>query len=230
VLQQWVVRLAAAAAVGGLAWLSRGVELAGIDDARRELDSLGAHPGRRILFVHPIEDVIPRLVMDQVLERIYGLRLAPDALFVCSDTLLGAIAARVLWLVGRPSVRLSSLNPTLRIADLHRIVREVRPVCIVADGVAADGRAAGGAFHPRMWELVKRRGALAVPVSISCSRAVRVRRFARLMVPYPGSRIALAIGPIVDPRAVSGDGAERSLEESLHAASERAAALLRFGR
>lgn len=225
---QWLVDRVAALAVRGMRLLGAQISLAGVDEATAELESLARYKGRRLLFVHPIEDVVPRLVMDCALRERRGATYLGDALFVCSDSLVGQFAASVLSRIGRGAITLSSKRPSRRISDLRRLAREARPVCIVANGFGGEYVASREGVHPGLWPFAKSRRAVVVPVAVACSRAISIAWPWRLTVPAPFSRVAVVVGEPVDTLvADGGDDDDRDVRRSQRLALGQAVALAR---
>lgn len=212
----------------GVVRLSAGISLAGVAVATAELAGLAKYAGRRLLFAHPIEDVVPRLVVDCVLRREFGEDHLPDALFVCSDGFVGQLAARILRKMGREDITLTSQMGARRIAELRRIARESRPICIVSNGLGGGYAPQHDGIHPRLWAFARSRNAVVVPIAVSCSRALRVPWPGRLVIPAPYSRIAVAVGPAVDARR-AGLQDQSVLEESHRGALRQAIGLLSGG-
>lgn len=213
----------------GIDVLGRGGDILGFREAFEALRALDVYADRRIVFVHPIEDVIPRLVLDRIALRKYGVVAVPNAVFVCSDSIVGRLAADVLEVHGRPSLGLASKAGGRRISNLQSIVREARPVCIVSNGIGLDGAMVANDVHPRLWALFERRRAVVVPVAVACSSALRLRWPGRIVVPAPMARIAVAVGGEVDVLVGDRSSCMRRFLELARDASLHAQELIALG-
>jgi len=189
--------------------LARGSKVLGLETVEGRLHALRDEArGHRLLYYHWIEDVLPRLVI----ARRSGTQLDADAVSVCDDTLGGRLGAAVMIALGRRILPLRVSHGALRIKDLHGLIREAAPLSI-----AADGRGPYGRVHPSLPRLVEMRSAIAVPVSVLASPALRSRHGGRIALPMPRARLAIGLG---SPIMAVGPGARVTVEALEHGLRE----------
>ncbi len=197
------------------------VGLAVAEDRLREVRELNLP----LVFYHPIGDVIPRLAIDRMLNR-SRRRLVADAVFVCSDTWIGRVSAAILLQMGRRVMFLRKVADARRVHDMRALVLEESPICIVADGRDESGQLPQGRVHPGLYRFVESREAVAVPVSVAVSSAMRLLEGGRVQIPTPGSVLAVAVGSPVLEGAKGGEIRAGSLEKALLASRAAAEELL----
>lgn len=150
----------------------------------------GRYSPRSLLFFHWSEDEVPRLIVAQRL----GAGLGKDVSYVTDDTVGGRVGARLLATLGHQTVPLRISRPAQRLRDTRRIL------CTKGSlSISADGRGPYGTINRGLPQLALRRDAVAVPVSVVASRALRLRRPAPVTLPLPGARLAIAIGSPILP-------------------------------
>lgn len=160
-----------------------------MDVARRRLDEL-AGSGRKLLIYYWVDDAFSLLA-------IFGNQpdFGSSVSYVCGDTLLGAISSAVLAHLGRRTLPLRRKGQTASLTDVQRIVRELNPISISADGL-------GRAFvvSPGLARLAASRGGLVVPVAVRASRSLSLGWCGLARVPLPTARISVALGEPIDVR------------------------------
>ncbi len=118
----------------------------------------------------------------------------------------GEIVTRALARFGVHSTRGSSSRGGIGgLLGLVRAARRGHDVALIPDGPRGPAeQAKGGAV-----ELARQTGAPLFPLAVSCSKAVRLTGWDRMIIPLPGARVVLAVGePIL---AGEGEGAGGSV-------------------
>jgi len=198
-----------------LSWRSKVVGLERAEGHLQEIRSAGGE--RRLLFYYLIEDAIPLLV----LVRQARIRLGLDFASVCGNTWMGRVVSAVLMRLGRRTLSFRFEHATLSIKDVKALVREPAPLTI-----SADGRGPYGHVHPDLRRLVEGRDAIAVPISVCAARSLRLCGSRRVAVPWPGGRIAIAVGAPVAAAVGDEPVSTEALEAGLRAARAAAKRLL----
>lgn|GEM_PF-468823 len=121
----------------------------------------------------------------------------------------GEIVTRALARLGIESTRGSSSRSAVAgVLGLVRAFRRGRDLALIPDGP----RGPAGVAKAGVAELALQTRAPVFPVAVSCSRAFRLRTWDRLMLPRPGARVVLVVGPPLRPMPERG-GALRSVAE-----------------
>jgi lysophospholipid acyltransferase (LPLAT)-like uncharacterized protein len=224
-----LISVLAAGISEGLRYLSSSVAVEKFDEVEAEWEQASsAGIGRRLILYHFMEDAVPRLIVDRVMRAEGRDPLLPGVKFVCSDSLTGRMAAGVLASGGRASARLRTGATGAAASDLVQLLREGSAICMAADGADRAGMPAAGQINARFWRFVVASRGLAIPIAAVVSRAIRLRWPARLVIPVPGCRMAVAVGSPVDGSYVQGDELASQLRDALIAA--RSTATRRLGR
>lgn len=160
---------------------------AGVDIACRQLDELAA-TGKRLLIYYWVDDAFSLLAILS-----HRTEFGSSVSYVCGDTPLGTVTSAVLGRLGRRTLRLRRDGQATRLRDIQRIVREVNPISISADGL-------GTAFvvSPNLARLAATRGGLVVPLAVCASRCVSLRWCGFASLPLPGARISVTLGAPID--------------------------------
>jgi lysophospholipid acyltransferase (LPLAT)-like uncharacterized protein len=167
----------------------------------------------QLFAVKPLVERVPR-----------GLKLG----FLISPSVDGEIGVNMVARVGARAIRGSSSHTGARaLRDYYQaIVRDgVSPV-ITPDGP----RGPRYEFKPGAILLSQLSGKPVVPIACAAARAYRFRTWDRFVLPWPGTRVAIAIGePRVVPKKLDAAGLEhwqREMAAELRAQFERARAAL----
>lgn len=187
--------------------------MCGSRDIEQRLQSLTEEfSGRRFVLYYWVADALP--LLGALCKS--GVGIGVDFAVVSSVNWLGAVVAGVLRGRGRRVILVSSGRSGVLVRDVQRVLREPAPIC-----VTADGRGPFGVVSPGLVRLVEARQAIAIPLGVCCSRAIRVARPIPCTIPIPGSRVEVAMG---DPIIVEGASAVSAgaLETALLAARELA--------
>ena len=153
-----------------------------------------------------------------------GLKLG----FLISPSVDGEIGVNMVARVGAHVIRGSSSHTGARaLRDYYQaIVREGISPVITPDGP----RGPRYEFKPGAILLSQLSGKPVVPIAYAAARAYRFRTWDRFVLPWPGTRIAIAIGePRIVPKGLDAAGLEhwqREMAAELHAQFERARAAL----
>ena len=124
----------------------------------------------------------------------------PGACIMNSTHRDGEIVTRALARFGIESTRgSSSRGAVVGALGLVRAFRRGRDLALIPDGPRGPaGRAKAGVA-----ELGLQTGAPIFPIAVSCSKALRLRTWDRLMLPRPGSRVVVVVGDPLRPCAAS---------------------------
>lgn len=179
--------------------VARRVRVVGVDQAEAALEERRTRAdGRRIVYYHWVEDVLPRLI----LAKHGGFRLGQDVGFVCDDTFAGHVGCALMMALGeRPLPLRVAGGGALAVKDLQELIRAQSPI-----NIAADGRGPYGRVHPGLVKLVQARAAIAIPVSVVAAPVLGSWLPGRFVVPLPGATLAVGVGPVVVVE-VGGEGA-----------------------
>jgi lysophospholipid acyltransferase (LPLAT)-like uncharacterized protein len=151
--------------------------------------------------------------------------------FLISPSVDGEIGVHMVRSVGAQAIRGSSSHTGARaLRDFYQaIVRDGVSPIITPDGP----RGPRHEFKPGAILLSQLSGKPIVPIAYAASRAYLFRTWDRFVLPWPGTRVAIAIGaPRVVPKGLDAAGLERWQREmaaELHAQFERARAALADG-
>ncbi len=210
---------AAAGVVDGLVGLlARRVRVCGLAEAEEALVALREQErGRRVLYYHWIEDVLPRLV----LARRVGWHLGADVGFVCDDTFFGQVGARIVTSMGGRPMLFRASQGVVGINDLRALLREPAPI-----NIAADGRGPYGRVHPGLVGVVRGRGAVAIAVAVVARPYLGALGTKRFSVPLPGSALAIGVDKAAGLDGLDDRAAVRALEAGLRNARAIACQLL----
>ena len=220
-LRRLVYRLAAPLALGLIRLWWRACRVVSVQGAEG-LDAAIARHGAVIpVYWHQHQ----LFAVKPLVERVAGkLKLG----FLVSPSVDGEIGVNMVERIGAHAIRGSSSHTGARaLRDYyHAIVRDgVSPV-ITPDGP----RGPRGEFKPGAILLSQLSGRPIVPIAYAARRARLVRTWDRFVLPWPGTRIAIAIGaPRVAPKGLDAAAIERwqvEMAAELRAQFERARAAL----
>ncbi|MDP2480728.1 MAG: DUF374 domain-containing protein [Candidatus Palauibacterales bacterium] len=170
--------------------------------------------GRALRGPQPLRPALYALWHEQLLPLAY-LHRGQGAVALVSRHRDGEILARVLTGLGYDVARGSSTRGgAAAYRALVRAGREGRPLALTPDGPRGPRRRA----DPGAVRAAVAAGVPIVPAAAAAERGWRLRSWDRFLVPAPGTRVWVAHGEALDPRATDALG---HLEEALQALSER---------
>ena len=145
-----------------------------------------------------------------------------------SENFDGEWIARIIRRFGYGTARGStSRGGPLALAQMRRAVRSGRPAGFAVDGPRGPSRS----VQPGAVWLARRTGSPILPFHIEAERYWSARSWDRTQVPWPFSRVAVAIGEPLDVRPGAGsaalEAARVELEASLRRLADRAATMLK---
>ena len=145
-----------------------------------------------------------------------------------SENFDGEWIARIIRRFGYGTARGSTSRGGPRgLAQMRRAVRSGRPAGFAVDGPRGPSRS----VQPGAVWLARRTGSPILPFHIEAERYWSARSWDRTQVPWPFSRVAVAIGEPLDVRPGAGsaalEAARVELEASLRRLADRAATMLK---
>lgn len=204
-----VVSLAGRAAARGMSGLMAGATLLGVDRSYAKLATL-RELRRPLVFFHWTEDEVPRLGLAS-----RQVRFGDNVSFVVDDTLGGKLGAVILGCYGCETALLRINSRALAVRDTRSLIRSCKDLSI-----SADGRGPYRVVNRRLPDLVRAKGAVAVPVCVRVSgHLFRCRRPWPLVVPQRGATLAVVVGEAIeldrhDGREVLARGLFRAVAEA----------------
>ncbi len=129
----------------------------------------------------------------------------------------GEIITRALNRFGIRTTRGSSSRGAVAgTLGLLRAFRAGSDLALIPDGP----RGPAGVAKAGVAAIALQTGAPLFPVSVSCSRALRMTSWDRMMIPLPGARVVVVVGEVIEPARLAGPGAARDARERLRAILE----------